>query len=415
MIKNPKDLISTYRFDLIIKYLYSKSIINNYKTSYFKDMYKEHLYKWNGFKEYDNPNKNTFEDYDNEFNNIIESIKNGFDPNISLVPIVDNKYIVNGSHRVAACLSLNKNVNCRESFEISDGQKDCSWISLFSRLDISKSFSDRVALEYAMLKSNTFLVTLFPSANNNYQQPLDILNKIGKVFYYKSINFSKNGPLNLMKQLYLDEEWATAYNGLGYITKRDLCFTTEQPTYVFLVEFNSVQDAIDAKKEIRNIFNIGNHSVHVNDTHDETIRLSQYLFNDEGIHFLNNKESNNQDLDICLNEFKQIISSNNLNIDDYCITGSSILCAYGVRDFNDLDYLHSSKEVRDDKDLIHSHNNYGIGLYHLDYDEIIYNPNNHFYYNGVKFASLDVLKNLKVKRNESKDIIDIDIINKLKN
>ena len=218
-----------------------------------------------------------------------------------------------------------------------------------------------------------------------------------------------------MKQLYLDEEWATAHNGLGYITKSNLCFTTEQPTYVFLVEFNSVQDAIDAKKEIRSIFGIGNHSVHVNDTHDETIRLSQYLFNDEGIHFLNNKESNNEYLDICLNKFKQIISSNNLNIDDYCITGSSTLCAYGVRDFNDLDYLHRSKELTDDKDLIHSHNNYGIGLYDVNYDEIIYNPNNHFYYNGVKFVSLDLLKKLKVKRNEPKDIIDIDTINKLKN
>ena len=415
MVKNPIDLVSTYRFDLIIKYLYAKSIINNYKTSYFQEMYKEHLYKWNGFKEYDNPNKNTFEAYDSDFNNIIGSIKNGFDPNISLVPIVENKYIVNGSHRVAACLLLDKSVNCIESFEISDGQKDCSWISLFSELGLSTSFSDRVALEYSKIKSNTFVVTLFPSANNNYQQPLDILNRIGKVFYYKPINFSKNGSLNLMKQLYLDEEWATAHNGLGYITKSNLCFTTEQPTYVFLVEFNSVQDAIDAKKEIRSIFGIGNHSVHVNDTHDETIRLSQYLFNDEGIHFLNNKESNNEYLDICLNKFKQIISSNNLNIDDYCITGSSTLCAYGVRDFNDLDYLHRSKELTDDKDLIHSHNNYGIGLYDVNYDEIIYNPNNHFYYNGVKFVSLDLLKKLKVKRNEPKDIIDIDTINKLKN
>ena len=415
MVKNAIDLVSTYRFDLIIKYLYAKSIINNYITYYFKEMYKEHLRIWIGFKEYDNLDKNTFESYDIEFHNIIDSIKNGFDPNISIVPVVEDKYIVNGSHRVAACLSLDKTVNCRESFAISDGQKDCSWISLFSRLGLSTIFSDRVAIEYAKLKSNTFIVTLFPSANNNYQQPLEVLNRIGKVFYYKSINFSSNGSLNLMKQLYLDEEWATAYNGLGYITKRNLCFTTNHPTYVFLVEFNNIQDSVDAKKEIRKIFDIANHSVHINDTHDETIRLSQYLFNEGSIHLLNNKESNNQDLDSYLNEFKKIISTNNLDIDDYCITGSSILSAYGVRRFNDLDYLHNSEEIKDDKNIIHSHNEYGVGIYDIDYHEIIYNTNNHFYYNGVKFASLDILKNLKSKRNEDKDIVDVDIINKLKN
>ena len=218
-----------------------------------------------------------------------------------------------------------------------------------------------------------------------------------------------------MKQLYLDEEWATAYNGLGYITKRNLCFTTNHPTYVFLVEFNNIQDSVDAKKEIRKIFDIANHSVHINDTHDETIRLSQYLFNEGSIHLLNNKESNNQDLDSYLNEFKKIISTNNLDIDDYCITGSSILSAYGVRRFNDLDYLHNSEEIKDDKNIIHSHNEYGVGIYDIDYHEIIYNTNNHFYYNGVKFASLDILKNLKSKRNEDKDIVDVDIINKLKN
>lgn len=416
MIKNPSELITTYRFDLLIKYLYAKSIVNNYETTYFKEMYKEHLRLWNGFKEYDNTNKNTFEDFDNEFKNIIKSVKDGgFDSNISLVPIVEDKYIVNGSHRVASCLLFDRDVHCRESTLQSDGQKDCSWISLFSILKYNSNFADRVALEYAMLKKNTYIVTLFPSANNNFQQPLQILNRIGKVFYYKPIHFTDNGSLNLMKELYLDEEWATAYNGLGYVTKKNLCFTTNSPTYVFLVEFNDIQDSIEAKKEIRKIFNIGNHSVHVNDTHSETIRLSQSLFNEKSLHVLNHQQVKNNELHSCLNDFKSIISSKGLSIDDYCITGSSILAAYGMKKFNDLDYLHNSEVINDDRNLIHSHNEYGIGLYEINYHEIIYNSNNHFYYNGVKFASLDILKDLKIKRSEEKDTLDLQIIDTLKN
>ena len=36
---------------------------------------------------------------------------------------------------------------------------------------------------------------------------------------------------------------------------------------------------------------------------------------------------------------------------------------------------------------------------------------NHFYYNGIKFASLDIVKSLKVNRWEEKDKIDVELIN----
>jgi len=40
-------------------------------------------------------------------------------------------------------------------------------------------------------------------------------------------------------------------------------------------------------------------------------------------------------------------------------------------------------------------------------DEIIYNPPNHFYYRGIKFASLEMVKQMKSKRGEEKDISDL--------
>ena len=52
-----KELLSTTRFDLIVKYLYAKSYKKGYETNYFLEMYKHHLKIWNGFKEYNNPKK----------------------------------------------------------------------------------------------------------------------------------------------------------------------------------------------------------------------------------------------------------------------------------------------------------------------------------------------------------------------
>ena len=64
--------------------------------------------------------------------------------------------------------------------------------------------------------------------------------------------------------------------------------------------------------------------------------------------------------------------------------------------------------------MISSHNEYSHGRYDKTIDDIIYNPKNHFYYNGIKFASLDIIKALKTRRGEEKDKVDVELINTVK-
>ena len=81
----------------------------------------------------------------------------------------------------------------------------------------------------------------------------------------------------------------------------------------------------------------------------------------------------------------------------------------------DEDYIHLGNTILDDdENLIHSHNQYGIDLYEPNYEEIILNANYHFFYKGVKFVSPEIIKNLKIKRNEPKDVLDINLINSIK-
>ena len=412
------DMVTPYRFDVIIKYLYAKSIIEGFKTDYFKEMYKEHLRLWNGFKEYDNPNKNTFESFDNEFKLIINSIqKKGFDPEVSKIPITEDKYIVNGAHRLAAALACNKEIVTKSANMPTDGQKDCSWDGLFKGLNLSEKYANQAAIEYSKLKNNVYVVTLFPSTKGDFKSAIEIIKNYGKLVYYRQINLKNNGPLNLMKELYVGEEWAGGHfnNYNGFRLKESLCFTSEHPTWAFLAEFDSIETTRIVKNKIREKHGVGNHSVHINDTHEQTLRLSKIFFNDNSIHHLNNTpQFNYLKFENTISSFKNLIEKNNLDIDDYCLVGSSPLSVYGLREGEDLDYLHiNSFNIKDDKDLIHSHNEYGKNLYGLNYDEIILNPDNHFYSRGVKFASLNVIKNMKQKRNEPKDIIDINLINTL--
>ncbi len=46
-------------------------------------------------------------------------------------------------------------------------------------------------------------------------------------------------------------------------------------------------------------------------------------------------------------------------------------------------------------------------------DDIIFNPGNHFYYKGIKFVSLSLLRDMKLCRGEEKDLLDVKIIDSL--
>ena len=417
----PHKLLTHTRFDVIIKYLYGKSLKWGYNTTFYKEIYKEHLRLWNGFKEYDNQNKNSFESFDEEFKTILKSIKTvGFDSKISKIPTHNGKYILNGAHRLAAALVYDKPVFTYNGIDGIDGMIDCGY-KFLQNLGLSERYCDRVAIEYSKLKKNTHMVFVFPAAEGNGRELINIIIKYGNIFYEKSVSLDETGSFNLMRELYLDEHWAgnLQSNFGGYRQKQKLCYPNYEKTRVFLVEFNDISDAVKVKDIIRGIFNIGNHSVHINDTHEETVGLAKLMFNDNSIHHLNNANAvNYESFDKCITDFKFIIGELGLDIDNYCIGGSSPLSAYGLREGNDLDYLHFKDdgniiELHDKRDLIHSHNKYGVGRYHLDRDDIIYNPDNHFYYRGVKFASLEVVKQLKLKRGEPKDKIDIELINGL--
>ena len=408
------NLISHTRFDVIIKFLFAKSILKGYKTSFYRDMYKEHLRVWNNFKEYNNKTKNTYEAFEKYFLNLIKDIgQSGFNKEISTIPVVDKKYILNGSHRLAAALSHNKDVWCYDGVNGRDGQLNCDY-NFFKQLSLNEEYMDQTAIEYCKLKPNTYVVCLFPIVNNKLSEVYDILRSNGDVFYSKQITLNATGAFNLMRELYLGEKWAGNWknNYAGFKHKANLCFSDYSPVTVALISLDNGDIAKKVKQKVRNLFNIGNHSAHINDTHKQSVRISKTIFNKNSIHYLNTaKPANYKTFNTCMNEFYNEINIRGLDVDDYCVGGSAPLTAYGLRECKDLDYLHFDQSlIKGTQDLIHSHNEYGVGRYHLDREDIIYNPENYFYHRGVKFASLHVIRKLKEQRNEPKDVVDVDLI-----
>ena len=125
---------------------------------------------------------------------------------------------------------------------------------------------------------------------------------------------------------------------------------------------------------------------------------------------MNNGTNNisKQTKELLVNYFNKL----NNNNEDYCLTSSLIMEMYGLRQAKDIDYLHKNNN---NLKLFNTgvHSGKWENYYHTNKNEIIYNPDNHFYFNGFKFATINIIKKMKERRNENKDVKDIKLMNKI--
>jgi len=359
-------------------------------SNYYKNAYKEHLKVWNNFHER-TPSKRGFEDFDNAFKSIITNEVD--EP----VPVNSEGHIANGGHRLAAALYHQRPINVRNTNSDENYHIECDY-EFFIKKGLSQSVMKRAALEYAKLKSNTHIVCLFPIAHTRMQEVMNIINEYCNVVYHSSEVLNSEGQLGLMKEIYLSDGWA---NEEGIRRKGNQCFRGQGNITFVLIDAKNLETVKEMKSKIRALFNVGNHSVHINDTHEETVRIAKTVFNDNSIHFLNNRKN------VSFPNYVKLMSTTKPD-DNTVITGSTVLSLYGLRDCKDLDFIYYNNAPAD------SHNQYLETHYKLTLDDIVNNPLYHLYYNGFKYVSLDVIKNMKMMRNEPKDITDVQLIETIK-
>jgi hypothetical protein len=227
---------------------------------------------------------------------------------------------------------------------------------------------------------------------------MNIIEKHSNIFYNSSEVLNATGQIGLIKEIYLSDGWA---NEKGIRKKCKECFRGKTNVTFVLIDAKNLETVKEMKKEIRALFNVGNHSVHINDFHEDTIRIAKTVFNTNSIHFLNKRK------DVLFPNYKKLMHEITPD-DNIIITGSTVLSLYGLRDCKDIDKIYYNNPPID------SHNQYLGTLYKLTLDEIINNPTYHLYYNGFKYVSLDVIKNMKKIRNEPKDVIDVKLAEEIK-
>ncbi|MEN6306411.1 MAG: FkbM family methyltransferase [Anaerohalosphaeraceae bacterium] len=408
---NPVFLLNTRRLDVCAKVIYGRFCQFSLQSQWGEEVYLAHLKKINNYREEDGFDKQGAESFILAYKNILASMTgNGFDGRQSLIPVGNDGTIIDGSHRLAAAYICKKDV-CTAVFDRSTNSYDYEY---FLKRGLSRKYSDAMAYEYCRIKKNTYIVSVFPSAEGRDSEVVSIIQKYATIVYRKEIQLEKNGPLLLIKQMYQGEpwlgNWANLFKGAKY--KADQCFRKSGCVRVFLVETDDLDNLKQCKSEIRHLFGIENHSVHINDSYEETLRLSQIYFNENSIHFLNHAQLNYfENFYRLLQDYAGLLDEHHVDKDCFCVDGSAVMAVYGIREARDIDYFHHGyDDVRYlNEELIGSHN-LEIKYHTKTMDDIIFNPENHFYFEGIKFASLAVVNAMKLRRGEKKDIVDVNLM-----
>lgn len=421
---NPLQLLHTNRYDIIFKYIYIKyASIYKFFGNWTNKLYKQHIQLLNGGYEMltsvQNKQKNSVKDFFIDFQNII----NIFAKNQYIerpLPLYDTNNILNGSHRTACHIFYNKKLlykvipnskpfKCHSEYfknrELNKKKLPLPGKDIINSVD--KKYMDFSILEYILLKKDVRILCMYSNNYNNYQQKIlqYIFYTKTNIVYSKTITMTDIGLYNFIKEAYLTETFVNITSKTN-ATKSNYNNNNYTIT-VYVLENNLTEYSKSGgkhKTELRKLFNNHN-AVHISDNNDDTIRMAKIIFNENTLKFYNTIKHDYDNNTINLfNNYTNMIKNN----DNYCIVSSYILNLYKLRNAKDIDYIHNDTELS-----IRSHNH--LKKHHNDTIlNLIYNPDNYFYFHGYKCMNLDLVKTFKLNRNEiPKDIDDILLIDKM--
>jgi hypothetical protein len=396
-LKNIKShkLLTYNRLDIAFKLLYLE--MRGHNAEFSENIYKEHIraFSLGSFTEPGNKEKYSSKKFLEEFDKTFEDIeRNGFNKSKSLIPLSINGSIVNGSHRVASAIFLNKDVDCVKI----EAQSHIYDYNFFYSRNVSSEVLDIVTTKFIEYANNVHIAFLWPIEN---QLSVNIEELIPNIVYKKKIQLDLNGAHNLLSQIYYKEEWLgdVKNNFRGSQGKLVECFKNFNAFDVIAFQADSLDKVLKIKDDIREVFNVGKHSIHITDTKEEAVRSARIVFNNNSLHFLNYAKPNryistHNKIDI----FKIFLAKNNIDVNDVSLCGNTLLSAYGLIDGADIDYLTVDDKLK--------HNDKGLQYYGEDKIEMVLNPKNYFYFNEIKFISFSQLYRMKKNRGRKKDVND---------
>ena len=382
----PRELLSPARMDVMAAYLYAKHCKLGVDSLYAKHLYAAHIMAFNGAHEAGS-DKAGIDTFLSRFNDLLDSIAtDGYNEALGPVPVGLGGVLMDGAHRLAACLAYDKPILALFC-DVPTWEYSAHWLweNDWHGVTLPEPYLEAMVTEYIGLVPDAHAVTIFPQAR------MDRGKYGGSTFpppgYIagKTIQLTERGARNLMAIMYPGETWIDQ--------KTALCFPQGSGELRLGFVQGSHEYMADLKTEIRAVSGVGNHSVHITDTPAETLRLAHALLNDNSVDWLNRGERPSR------------FSGWGALVPGAVVDGSAVLECYGLREARDIDVLRWP-------DAPESHNAETARYHAWTPSEIVYNPARHFWMGDTKVVTPEVVRAMKERRQEAKDLTDLDLLGK---
>ena len=414
---DPRRLLCSKRFDIAIKSHFGRLLKFNIAKDWREFVYIEHIKRITGpgefIKEFDRTGKEGLEVFLGTFESLMKE-KNF--RKIPSVPLANSMIPMDGSHRISAAIVNQKKINCVKFDIKSKSNSDAEFFLGNSHLHKSCPIEiiEESAIEYCRIKNSAAIAFLFPSISD-HKKALKLISENGSIIHKKEIFITPKEGKNLLRQVYLSQPWLSwTSENENFKNKVRQCFPFTGKMTVILFDDFKVSDLRSLKTRIRSFYKVGNHSIHITDSTEETLNAAKIIFNSNSVNLIRSASKFLPNFHNYLFEIKDWLSSTGINPENICIDSSAVLSAFGLRECRDIDFLYNGdkKSLISLPKKISCHNDIAY-LYDYSIDEIVGDPRKHFWYLGIKFCSPELVIKMKRKRNELKDIEDVLLLSKV--
>lgn len=409
------ELLSPSRLDLMPKIRWLEAQETGIATDYAESYYRESIKAITGrtYKEGGQEDKKySFDSFAETFKNLADQIKNeGFDAEKSVIPVDKNGVIMDGAHRTAIGIYYKLEIPIVR-LDILLEYPD----SLFFKNNLLDDiYIEQMVTDYLRLTdNNVYAICLWPRAvdkDRKRERTDNLVSNHFNVIYRKEINLSNRALRYLIMQVYCGFEWMgeieTYFSGAK--VKSDQCWAENSSAVFYFAEGPKLEEVLKIKEEIRDIYKVENHSIHITDNNEEAIGVANLVLNNNSLDLMEHGiPEKSKKLNYLIETFKNQVAKEQKNLDDFIVDSSAVLCLYGLREARDLDYLCVGEGI-DSIDNIDNHLDY-VKFYGVKKEEMIRNPKYHLYFNGVKFITLKMARVFKANRGEEKDKMDVAMI-----
>lgn len=279
---NARELLNFQRFDLYAKLFYIENYHVNKELA--TKVYEEHIHAFNpDFREPGRDDKNSCDDFIISFDKIIAHFReHDFDDNVSIVPVDRNGIILDGAHRIAALAFYNKNVTIAK---FADVTAKCKFdYKYFLNRGLKSETADLIALEMTKWTKNVRFACLWPRIGKQQQKDIatHYLSESFKIGYIKDCHLNLKSLEQLISFVYFNQDWVS--QPLSVKDKALNCYGNSSSIIRFAVLATELDNKqiIAHKESLRNMFGYNKHSIHITDTDEEAVALSNLVFSEEG-------------------------------------------------------------------------------------------------------------------------------------